>query len=63
MLLIDVPFHVSATTKTSLLAGSITGVEVIPTDGEISPHGSSLAGTGVPTLTCHTCAPVVSLKA
>src|ERR1035438_757683 len=63
MLLASVPSHVSATTNTRLAAGSITGVEVIPTVGEISPQGNWPAGTAVPTLTCHTTCPVDSLSA
>jgi hypothetical protein len=44
-----VPFtSSSATTKISDRAVSITGVPVIPTLGVISPHGSEVAGTGVP---------------
>src|SRR5581483_6071110 len=46
------------TTYTRLLAGSATGVLVMPT-GSTSPHGSELAATGRPRPTCcHFAAPV-----
>ena len=38
----------SATTKISWRAGSMTGVPVIPTLGEMLPHGRAPAGTGCP---------------
>ena len=57
------PFSVSATTNTRFVPGSITGVDVMPTVGEMSPHGSCEEGTGVPALTCHTTCPVVSFSA
>jgi hypothetical protein len=50
----------SATTKISCLAGSITGVPVIPTVGVMLPHPSELAGTGVPICRDHRTAPVAA---
>ena len=38
----------SATTKISWRVGSITGVPVMPTLGDMSPQGSDPAGTGLP---------------
>jgi hypothetical protein len=37
----------SATTKISEREASMTGVEVMPTVGEMSPQGRSAASTGV----------------
>ena len=50
----------SATAKISDRPGSITGVPVIPTVGEMSPHGSDREGTGVATWVDQTTAPVVA---
>ena len=58
-----VPFHTSATAKISPLAMSTTGVPVMPTVGEMSPHGSEEEGTGVPTLLDHKMAPVFAASA
>ena len=53
----------SATTKISLLDGSITGVPVIPTVGLMSPQGRSDAGTGVARCCCHWTWPVEADRA
>ena len=41
----------------------MTGVPVIPTCGEMSPQGSDVEGTGVPTVWDHTMVPFVVRKA
>jgi hypothetical protein len=48
----------SATTKISFLDGSMTGVPVMPTEGEMSPQGSMADGTGLATWVDQTTAPV-----
>ena len=53
----------SATTKISFLAGSITGVPVIPATGLMSPHGSEPAGTGLPTCADQAILPVAAVSA
>ena len=53
----------SATTKISSRDGSMTGVPVIPTVGVMSPHGRSVAGTGVPRCVDHATAPVLADRA
>ena len=57
------PSHVSATTKMRPVAGSITGVPVIPTVGSMSPHFSCVSGTAVATCCFHTSAPVAKSSA
>ena len=53
----------SATTNTSARVSSITGVPVMPTVGEMSPQGSMLDGTAVPTWVAQTTDPVVADRA
>ncbi len=53
----------SATTKISFLAGSITGVPVIPATGLMSPHGSEPDCTGLPRCTDQSTLPVAAASA
>ena len=61
------PSHVSETAKIAPVTGSITGVLVIPTVGEMLPQNPALeialAGTGVPAFTCQTTAPLAASRA
>ncbi len=59
----SLPFHVSATTKIVPVTTSSTGVLVIPTVGEMSPHGRSPDGTGVARCRDHMIAPVTPFSA
>jgi hypothetical protein len=54
------PVRTSATTKISFRAWSITGVPVMPTVGEMSPHGSDPEGTGLARCTDQATAPVAA---
>ncbi len=56
--LADAPLARSATAYRVPVAGSMTGVLVIPTVGWMSPQGSSEEGTGAPRFTCQARAPV-----
>lgn len=58
-----VPFTSSATTKTSEVAGSMTGVDVMPTFGVMSPHGNIPDGTGEPTVVDQAIEPVAACSA